>query len=121
MRKKKHQQVEFHLHPYYGLEFLEPRLFLSTTVQLISNPSFDNGAQGWQLSGDLYAGTNLPNARTSPGYAAGGVDSTGGQKNFANGSLIQQFVIPNDATTTTLRYYLNVTSQGQPSALSLMN
>jgi hypothetical protein len=77
----------------------------------IVNGSFSSGAANWVKSGDFWIGTNLSNYRTSPGYSAGGVDSTGQPKNFAYGSMYQSVVIPSNATTATFDFWLNITSE----------
>ncbi len=82
-----------------------------TPTERITNGSFSSGTSGWTLVGDFWAGTNLPNYRTSPGYAAGGVDSTGVPKNSAYGYMYQDVPIPSNATSATLSFWYNVTSQ----------
>lgn len=77
----------------------------------IANGSFSSGKTSWTLSGDFWSGTSLSNYRTSPGYAAGGVDSSGQPKNSASGSMYQSFSIPANATTASLTLWLNVTSE----------
>lgn len=80
-------------------------------VQRITNPSFTNGKTSWQLSGDFWAGTNLSYPYSPPGYAAGGVDSTGQSKDSASGSMYQSFSVPANATTADLSVRINVTSE----------
>lgn len=91
------------------LEPLEDRT-VPSTLQLLANPSFSSGALSWNRSGDFYAGTNLSNYRTGPGYAAGGVDTAGQTKNNASGSIYQQFTIPSNATSVTASWYRYITS-----------
>ncbi|MCX5786026.1 MAG: hypothetical protein NTX59_10085, partial [Elusimicrobia bacterium] len=80
-------------------------------TEAITNGSFSSGSSGWTLSGDFWAGTNLSNYHTSPGYAAGGVDGAGTAKNSANGSMSQQVTIPSGATSVTLTYWYSITTQ----------
>ena len=82
-----------------------------TQVERIVNGSFSSGSSGWTLVGDFWAGTNFSNYRTPPGYAAGGVDSTGVAKNGANGQMYQNVNIPSNATSATLSFWYNITSQ----------
>ena len=91
------------------VEPLEGRSHLSV-AQLIANPSFDAGAASWNRTGDFYTGTNLTNYNTGPGYAAGGVDTAGQPKNFANGSIYQQITIPSNATVATAEWYRKITT-----------
>ncbi|MBI4685680.1 MAG: carboxypeptidase regulatory-like domain-containing protein [Nitrospirae bacterium] len=78
-------------------------------VERVTNGSFTSGSSGWTLSGDFWAGTGS-RYRTSPGCAAGGVDSTGEAKNNASGYMYQTVAIPSDATSATLSFWLNITS-----------
>ncbi len=80
-------------------------------IERLTNSSFSSGASGWTLVGDFWAGTNLTNYRTSPGYAAGGVDSTGTAKNNAVGYMYQAVAIPSNAASATLSFWYNITSQ----------
>jgi len=92
------------------VETLERRQLLANQ-ELLSNNSFTSGTASWTLSGDFWAGTNLNNWRTAPGYAAGGVDSAGTPKNNASGSLNQPFIaVPSNATSAIFSFYLNVSS-----------
>jgi hypothetical protein len=91
------------------VEELEDRTLMSA-VQLLANPSFSSGASYWNRSGDFYAGTNLSNYRTGPGYAAGGVDTAGQPKNNASGSIYQQFTIPSNATSVNASWYRYITT-----------
>jgi hypothetical protein len=97
----------------YGIEAMESRVLLA---QVLTNPSFTDGAQGWLLGGDFWAGTNLLNFRTSPGYAAAGVSSTGAPKNSASGAMSQQVTIPANAATADLQFWYFITSDESPSA-----
>lgn len=83
----------------------------SNPVERITNGSFSSGTSGWTLVSDFWAGTNLTNYRTSPGYAAGGVDSNGYAKNNAYGYIYQTVTIPSNATSATLSFWYNITSQ----------
>jgi hypothetical protein len=80
-------------------------------AERLTNGSFSQGTSGWTLVGDFWAGTNLSNYRTSPGYAAGGVDSVGRPQNSAVGWMYQTVAIPSGATSATLSFYYNITSQ----------
>jgi hypothetical protein len=84
---------------------------ISTITERITNGSFSSGTNGWTLWGDFWAGTNFLNYRTSPGYAAGGVDSSGYPKNNAVGYMYQTVSIPSNATTATLSFWYNITSE----------
>ncbi len=83
---------------------------VSTQTERVTNGSFSSGTSGWTLSGDFWAGTTYSSYRTSPGYAAGGVDSGGTAKNNANGSMYQSVTIPSSATSATVSFWYNVTS-----------
>lgn len=76
----------------------------------IANGSFSSGTANWTLSGDFWAGTNLSNSHTPPGYAAGGVDNTGSAKNPSSGSMYQTVAIPANASSVILSFWWNVTS-----------
>ena len=84
---------------------------MTDQTELITNGSFSSGTSWWTLWGDFWAGTNLTNYRTSPGYAAGGVDSSGIPKNSAIGYMYQTVNIPSSATSVTLTFWYNITSQ----------
>jgi hypothetical protein len=95
----------------YSYIFTVTQSGMSTTqIERITNGSFSSGSSGWNLSGDFWAGTNLPNWRTSPGYAAGGVDSGGLPKDGAIGNMYQTVTIPSNATKATLSFWYNITS-----------
>ncbi len=84
----------------------------SNVCERITNGSFSSGTTGWTLWGDFWAGTDVPgNSRTTPGYAAGGVDSNGYTKDNANGYMYQTVTIPSNATSATLSFWYNITSQ----------
>jgi len=81
------------------------------TTELITNGSFSEGAKGWNVYGEFWVGTGLPNYRTSPGYAAGGVDASGRPINNAVGGMYQAVTIPSDISSTTLTFWYNITSE----------
>jgi hypothetical protein len=83
----------------------------STPTERLTNGSFSSGTSGWTLVSDFWAGTNFSNYRTPPGYAAGGVDSVGRAENSAVGWMYQAVTIPSGATSATLSFYYNITSQ----------
>lgn len=83
----------------------------SSQVERITNSSFSSGTSGWTLVGDFWADTNFSNYHTSPGYAAGGVDSAGLPKNSALGWMYQAVAIPSGATSATLSFWYNITSE----------
>ncbi len=78
---------------------------------VILNGSFTEGDAEWDVVGDAWAGTNLQLFRTSPGYAAVGVDASGSPKDGAVGSISQSFTIPADADSALLRFWLQVESE----------
>jgi len=83
----------------------------SSQVERITNSSFSSGTSGWTLAEDFWAGTNFSTYHTSPGYAAGGVDSAGLPKNNALGWMYQNVTIPSGATSATLSFWYNITSE----------
>jgi len=83
----------------------------SSQIERLTNGSFSSGTSGWTLVGDFWAGTNLSNYHTSPGYAAGGVNSAGSPKNNAIGWMYQTVTIPSGATSVTLSFWYNITSE----------
>ena len=84
---------------------------LSSQTERLTNGSFSSGTSGWTLVSDFWAGTNLYNYYTYPGYSAGGVDSTGLPKNKAAGWMYQTVTIPSGATSATLSFWYNITSE----------
>lgn len=92
----------------------------SSQRELVVNGSFSSGSSGWTLVGDFWAGTNYSHYRTSPGYAAGGVTSAGQPENSAVGWMYQNVTIPSGATSATLSFYYNITSQ-ETSAHDFLN
>lgn len=98
------------VHGAYSYIFTATQSGVSPQVERITNGSFSSGSSGWTLWGDFWAGTNLTNYRTAPGYAAGGVDSGGYAKNGANGSLYQTVTIPSNATAATLSFWYYIIS-----------
>ncbi len=99
-----------------GTVFGANQTFITTSsgstqqTERLTNGSFSSGASGWALVSNFWAGTNLTRYRTSPGYASGGVDSTGSPKNNASGYMYQTVTIPSGATSATLSFWLNITS-----------
>lgn len=60
---------------------------------------------------DFWAGTDGSYPRTSPGYAAGGVNSSGYPKDNATGWMYQTVTIPANATSATLSFWYYITTQ----------
>lgn len=87
--------------------FLQP----GQPVELIANGSFSQGSTGWAVYGSFWVGTNLPNCRTCPGYAAGGADVSGRPINNAVGWMYQIVTIPSDVSTATLVFWYNISSE----------
>jgi hypothetical protein len=83
----------------------------TSQIERLTNASFSSGTNGWTLVGDFWAGTNLSNYHTSPGYAAGGVNRAGSPKNNAVGWMYQDVSIPSGATSATLSFWYNITSE----------
>gem|GEM_PF-1837696 len=83
----------------------------TSQIERLTNASFSSGTNGWTLVGDFWAGTNLSNYHTSPGYAAGGVNSAGSPKNNAVGWMYQDVSITSGATSATLSFWYNITSE----------
>ncbi|MBF0503157.1 MAG: choice-of-anchor J domain-containing protein [Candidatus Riflebacteria bacterium] len=79
-------------------------------TERLSNGSFTSGQSPWISTGNFWVG-NLANYRSSPGYAAGGVDTSGSPINSANGSLYQTVTIPSNSTSANLSFWFNITSQ----------
>jgi hypothetical protein len=85
-------------------------------LQLIVNSSFSSGFEGWNRQGsDSWAGTNLSNYHTSPGYAALGVDSTGWAKDGADGAFYQTVSIPPGVGTASLSFWYSITTHENTS------
>ena len=82
----------------------------SSQVERITNGSFSSGTSGWTLVGDFWAGTNFDYWLSKYGYAAGGVNSAGSPKNNATGRMYQTVTIPSGATSATLSFWYNITS-----------
>jgi len=82
----------------------------SSQVERITNSSFSSGTSGWTLVGDFWAGTNFDYWLSKYGYAAGGVNSAGSPKNNATGRMYQNVTIPSGATSATLSFWYNITS-----------
>jgi murein DD-endopeptidase MepM/ murein hydrolase activator NlpD len=78
-------------------------------TERIINGHFSSGTSGWSKSGDFWIGS-AANYRSSPNYAAGGVDSSGYPKNNALGSMYQTITIPSNATSATLSFWYNISS-----------
>ena len=92
------------------IEPLESRTLLAAQ-QLITDGSFNSGIASWVRTGDFWADTTIPaNARTAPGYAAGGVNTSGSAINNANGSIHQEFTVPASATSVNASWWYNITS-----------
>jgi len=80
--------------------------------QLITNGSFTSDFSGWIKQGDdSWAGNNLTNYRTSPGYAALGVWNDGWAKDNADGAFYQTVTIPANATTATFSFWYYISTQ----------
>lgn len=98
----------------YG-DFAPPLYFIvstpSTLVERITNGSFSSGASSWTLAYDFWAGTDGSYPRTSPGHAAGGVNSSGYPKDGATGWMYQTVIIPANATTAALSFWYYITTQ----------
>lgn len=84
--------------------------------ELLINGSFSQGSTGWSVYGDFWVGTSLPNCRTCPGYAAGGVNPMGKPTNNAVGWMYQTVTIPSGTSTATLVFWYNITSE-EPTAV----
>lgn len=78
-------------------------------TERITNGNFSSGTSGWSKSGDFWIGS-AANYRSSPNYAAGGVDSSGYPKNNAVGWMYQTVTIPSNATSATLSFWYNISS-----------
>lgn len=81
------------------VETLENRLLFT---ELLQNQSFTNGLNAWSRTGDFWVGAIQGQGRTDPGYAAGGVNTSGTGINPSSGSLSQTVTIP--ANTSSLRF-----------------
>lgn len=96
---------------------LLPSVCFSASVELIQNGSFSSGSTNWTTQGsDVWIGTNLSNYRTSPGYAALGVSSTGISKNNADGAFYQTVTVPENATRLTFTFWYFITTQESTTA-----
>ena len=103
----------------FTAEPLEGRTLLATTQELVTaNRSFSEGIDHWNRVGDFWAGTDLPNPHTAPGYASGGVTTGGVRKNDARGSIQQSVSIPADATSVTLSFWLNISTEETTTTLT---
>jgi len=83
----------------------------TTQVQLITNGGFESGSTGWSLSGNAYVTTAFSYHHTGAGYAYLGGDLSGNAVNNANGVMYQVVSIPSTATSATLTFWYNITSQ----------
>jgi hypothetical protein len=88
------------------------------TQELIRNGSFTQpiSATDWVASGDFHADTSHSQANSPPGFAWLG-DSDGQAANNLAGAIYQQFTIPSDATSATLSYWFNITTNDTSSSV----
>jgi len=78
---------------------------------VVHNGSFSAGDGIWQLTGNAFISTTLPQYFTSPGHAHFNTDVTGVGQNNANGTLYQDVEIPSQATLATLLFRYRVETQ----------
>jgi len=92
-------------HPYY--EWLH---YPDATTELIMNGGFESGSTGWVLSGNFYADSRFSYPHTGTGYAyLSNPDGTPG--NNLVGTMYQTVTLPSAATSATLTFWYNITSQ----------
>jgi hypothetical protein len=103
-----------------GTTYGDDSLFLTNQVPagFLVNGSFTD-RQGWVLQGYFIQFFEPPfEARTPPGYAAGGVDPTGIPVNEASGRLYQDVTISSGGPTggATLSFWYNITTEESSGA-----
>lgn len=82
----------------------------TTQTELITNGGFESGSTGWVLSGNFYADSRFSYPHSGTGYAyLSNSDGTSG--NNLLGSMYQTVTIPSSATSVTLTFWYNITSQ----------
>jgi hypothetical protein len=90
-----------------------PVSITGSAQELVTDGSFSSGSMYWSIISNFWAGTTLSNYRTAPGYAAGGVDSSGAPINNAFGYMYQSLVIPSGVQSVTGRVWCNITTNEQ--------
>jgi len=79
-------------------------------TELIANGNFASGSSGWVLSGNFFADSRFSACRSCLGYAyLSNADGTAGNSLF--GTIYQIVTIPSSATSASLSFWYNITSQ----------
>jgi hypothetical protein len=81
-----------------------------STTELIANGSFASGSTSWVLGGSFYADSRFTSCRSCPGYAYL-ANSDGSAGDNLVGSMYQTVTIPANATSATLSFWYNITTQ----------
>ncbi len=90
-------------------------------TELVANGAFQSGSTGWVLSGNFFADLRFTTYHNSPGYAYLS-NSDGSPGNSLVGSLYQTVTIPSTASSATLSFWYNITSQETgPTAFDVLN
>ncbi len=87
----------------------------SDQIELVINGGFESGLSGWVSLGDFYADPGFPHPHSGARYAyLTNADGTPG--NSLYGTLYQEVSIPSSATSATLTFWYNITTQETGSA-----
>lgn len=82
-------------------------------TEILTNGGFESGSAGWSISGDFHADSRFSTSRSGTGYAyLSEPDGTSG--NNLSGTLYQTLSIPSTASSATLTFWYNITTQESP-------
>lgn len=82
-------------------------------TELISNGNF-SGSGSWNTAQGFYYGSTYSSCNSCPGYAWAS-NSSGGTMTYLNAYLEQSIIIPSNASTATLSFYVSNTLSGSTS------
>ena len=94
-------------------------------TELITNAGFEQAAgpqsvYSWNFTSNypgFYVGIGFPNPHSGSNYAYVGADINGTKMVSATGVLSQSVLIPNGATTATVRFWLKITTDEPPTTV----